>query len=353
MSIFDSPAYEGHEAVHAFHDPAVGLKCVIAVHSTARGASVGGCRMWAYPSADAATEEALRLSRAMSYKAAIADLEFGGGKAVIIGDASTQKTPELFEAFGKAVEQVAGRYWAAEDVGVSPADLAHARKHSRYVAGLYGHPAASGDPSPVTAEGVLRGIKVAVRHAYGSDLKGLTVAVQGVGRVGAALAEKLKAEGAHLILTDCDPVRLREVAQRIGAETVRPEMIFDMPAQVFAPCAYGGVLSLDTLARLRARVIAGGANSQLASAEAGRALYEKGMVYAPDFVINGGGVINVAAEIRAIDRREAYDPDWVETKLQQLMATLDEVLARSRAEDRPTHRIAMEIARERIGRAAH
>lgn len=352
MSIFDSPSYEGHEAVHAFHDPAAGLKCVIAVHSTARGASVGGCRMWAYPSDEAATEEALRLSRAMSYKAAVADLELGGGKAIIIGDAR-HKTPELFEALGRAVEKLAGRYWAAEDVGVSPSDLAHARKHSRYVAGLHGHPAASGDPSPVTAEGVLRGIRAAVKHAYGSDLNGVTVAVQGVGRVGAALAEKLKAEGAHLILTDLDAGRLREVAGRLGAETVRPEMIYDMPAQVFAPCAMGGVISLDTLARLRARVIAGGANSQIASPEACRAVFEKGMVYAPDFVINGGGVINVAAEIRALDRGEAYDPEWVELKLQQLTATLEEILVRSRAENRPTNRIAKEIARERMGAAVH
>ena len=184
MTLFDSPAFEGHEAVHAFHDAASGLKCIIAVHSTARGPSAGGCRMWAYPSSEAALVDALRLSRAMSYKNAVADLELGGGKAVIIGDSKTQKTPALFEAFGRAVDQVCGRYWAAEDVGVSPGDLAHARTQTRYVAGLDGHPAASGDPSPVTAEGVFRGIGLCVRRAYGSDLSGVTVAIQGVGHVG-------------------------------------------------------------------------------------------------------------------------------------------------------------------------
>ena len=353
MTLFDSPAFDGHEAVHAFHDAGSGLKCIIAVHSTARGPSAGGCRMWAYRSAEAALEDALKLSRAMSYKNAVADLELGGGKAVIIGDSRTGKTPALFEAFGKAVDAVCGRYWAAEDVGVSPADLAHARKHSRYVAGLDGHEAASGDPSPVTAEGVFRGVKLAAKRAYGSDLNGMTVAIQGVGHVGAILAAKLHAAGARLIVADVNEPAVREMAARTGAEVVRPELIFDADAQVFAPCALGGAVSLETLPRIKARVIAGGANNQLVSAEAGRALYEKGKIYAPDYVINGGGIINVAAEIRALDRGEAYDPAWVEAKLARLMQTLDEVLQRSVDERRPTNEIAGELARARIaeGRA--
>ncbi len=351
MTLFDSPAFEGHEAVHAFHDAGSGLKCVIAVHSTARGPSAGGCRMWAYPTAEAAMVDALRLSRAMSYKNAVADLELGGGKAVIIGDSKTQKTPALFEAFGRAVEQVGGRYWAAEDVGVSPTDLAHARKHTRYVAGLDGHPAASGDPSPVTAEGVFRGIGHCVRRAYGSGLNGVTVAIQGVGHVGGFLADKLKAAGARLIVTDVNEAVLREVADRTGAQVVRPDAIFDAQAQVFAPCALGGAITLETLARLKSKVIAGGANNPLASPEAGRALYEKGLIFAPDYVINGGGIINVAAEIRALDRNEAYEPAWVEAKLSRLMATLDEILQRSTDERRPTHEIAGEIARVRIAEA--
>ena len=353
MTLFDSPAFDGHEAVHAFHDARSGLKCIIAVHSTARGPAAGGCRMWAYPSAEAALEDALKLSRAMSYKNAVADLELGGGKAVIIGDSRTQKTPELFEAFGRAVEAVCGRYWAAEDVGITPADLAHARKHSRYVAGLDGHPAASGDPSPVTAEGVFRGVELGVRRAYGGGLDGLTVAIQGVGHVGGLLADKLHAAGARLIVTDVNEAAARAVAERTGAEVTRPDAIFDVHAQVFTPCALGGAINPETLPRIKARVIAGGANNQLASLDAGRALYEKGLIYCPDYVINGGGIINVAAEIRALDRSEAYEPAWVEAKLSRLMHTLDEVLQRSADERRPTHEIAGEIARARIaeGRA--
>jgi leucine dehydrogenase len=354
MTLFDSPAFDGHEAVHAFHDAESGLNAIIAVHSTARGPSAGGCRMWAYASAEAALEDALRLSRAMSYKNAVAGLELGGGKAVIIGDSRTQKSPQLFEAFGKAVEQVCGRYWAAEDVGITPADLAHARKHTKYVAGLTGHPAASGDPSPVTAEGVFRGIELCVRRAYGSGLDGLTVAIQGVGHVGGLLADKLHAAGARLIVTDVNDAVAQAVAERTGAELVRPEAIFDAQAQVFAPCALGGAISAETLPRLKARVIAGGANNQLATADAGRALYEKGLIYAPDYVINGGGIINVAAEIRALDSGDAYDPDWVEAKLSRLMTTLEEVLQRSKDERQPANEIAGGIARTRIaeGRAA-
>ena len=348
MPLFEHPAFDGHEAVHAFNDAASGLKCFIAVHSTARGPSSGGCRMWAYASDDAALEDALKLSRAMSYKCAVAGLELGGGKAVIIGDSRTQKTPELFEAFGRAVEQVGGRYWAAEDVGLTPADLAHARKFTRYVAGLDGHPAASGDPSPVTADGVYRGIVLAVRRAYGSDLRDVTVAIQGVGHVGGFLADRLKAAGARLVIADVNEANLRAVAGRTGAEVVRPEMIYDAEAQVFAPCALGGSITLETLARLKARVIAGGANNPLASIEVGRALFEKGMLFAPDYVINGGGIINVAAEIRALGRSEAYDPAWVEGKLSRLMLTLDEIFQRSVDEDRPTSQIAAEIARARV-----
>ena len=348
MTLFDSPAFDGHEAVHAFHDRATGLKCIIAIHSTARGPSAGGCRMWAYASAEAALEDALKLSRAMSYKNAVAGLDLGGGKAVIIGDSRRDKSPALFEAFGRAVDQVCGRYWAAEDVGITPADLAHARKHCRYVAGLDGHPAASGDPSPVTAEGVFRGMRLAARRAYGADLEGMTVAIQGVGHVGSILADKLRAAGARLVIADVNEAAVREVAARTGAMVVPPAAIFDAEAQVFAPCALGGAISLETLARLKARVIAGGANNQLVSLEAGRALHEKGLIYAPDYVINGGGIINVAAEIRALDQETAYDPAWVEAKLGRLMQTLEEVLQRSIDEGRPTHAIAGEIARARI-----
>jgi leucine dehydrogenase len=352
MTLFDSPAFEGHEGVHAFFDEKTGLKSIIAVHSTARGPAAGGCRMWPYASADLALEDALRLSRAMSYKNAMADLDLGGGKSVIIGDSRTQKTPALFEAFGRAVDAVGGKYWTAEDVGVSPADLMSARKNTRYVAGLEGHPAASGDPSPVTAEGIFRGLKLSVRRALNRDLDGVTVAIQGVGHVGAYLAEKLHAAGAKLILTDVNEDALREVAARTDAKVVEPAAIFDTDAEVFAPCALGGAINADTLPRLKAKVIAGGANNQLADPEIGRAVFERGTLYAPDYVINGGGIINVAAEIRGLERGEAFDPAWVATKLDRLMVTLEEVMDRSRQENRPTHEIANEMARARIAGAA-
>ncbi|MDO8799012.1 Glu/Leu/Phe/Val dehydrogenase dimerization domain-containing protein [Phenylobacterium sp.] len=352
MTLFDHPAFEGHESVNAFFDEKTGLKCIIAVHSTALGPAAGGCRMWPYASADLALEDALRLSRAMSYKNAMADIPLGGGKAVIIGDARTQKTPALFEAFGRAVDALGGRYWTAEDVGVSPADLMHARRETRYVAGLEGHAAASGDPSPVTAEGVFRGVALSVRRALNRDLSGVTVAIQGVGHVGAYLADKLHAAGAKLIITDTNPEALRAVAERTGAKVVSPADIFEAQADVFAPCALGGAINAETLPRLKARIIAGGANNQLATPEVGRALFERGMLYAPDYVINGGGIINVAAEIAALEAGTSFDAAWVATKLDRLTATLDEVLVRSIAERRPTHEVANEMAKARIAAAA-
>jgi leucine dehydrogenase len=351
MSVFSSPAFEGHEAVHAFHDLGSGLRAIIAIHSTARGPAAGGCRMFAYPDDQAALDDALRLSRAMSHKNAVADLDLGGGKAVIIGDPRTVKTGPLFEAFGRSVEAVGGRYWSAEDVGVSPSDLAHARKATRYVAGLEGHPAASGDPSPVTAEGVKRGIELAVRRRLERDISEVTVAIQGVGHVGAYLADKLAAAGARLIIADVDDEAVEHVAARTGATRVAPDAIFDTDADVFAPCAMGGAISAATLGRLKAKVIAGGANNQLADPDAGQIMSERGVLYAPDFVINGGGIINVAGEIRALQRGEAFDPTWVEAKLSRLMETLEEVLDRAASERRAPHDVAVDIARARIAAA--
>lgn len=351
MSVFDNPAFENHEGVHAVFDERTGLKTIIAIHSTARGPAAGGCRMWPYESDDAALTDALRLSRAMSYKNALADIPLGGGKAVIIGDARTRKTPALFEAFGRAVDGLGGKYWTAEDVGVSPDDLMNARKQTRYVAGLEGHPAASGDPSPVTAEGVFRGVRLCVERAYGRDLKGVRVAIQGVGHVGGYLAEKLHAAGAELIITDVNEAALAQVASRTGATIVPPAVIFDVEAEVFAPCALGGAVNAETLSRIKGRVVAGAANNQLASPEIGALLFERGLLYAPDYVINGGGIINVAAEIAAIEAGTAFDPAWVESKLTRLTATLGEILDRSLAEKRPTHEVADEMAKARIAGA--
>lgn len=351
MTLFDSPAFENHEGVHAVHDAATGLKTIIAVHSTALGPAAGGCRMWPYESAEAALTDALKLSRAMSFKNAMAGLELGGGKSVIIGNSRTDKTPQLFEAFGRAVESLGGKYWTAEDVGVSPEDLANARKQTRYVAGLEGHAAASGDPSPVTAEGVFRGVRLAVERAYGRDLTGVTVAIQGVGHVGAYLADKLHAAGAKLIICDVNEQALQQVAARTGATIVPTTAILDVEADVFAPCALGGAVTFEALDRLKGRVVAGGANNQLASPEVGQALFERGILYTPDYVINGGGIINVAAEIRGLETGTAFDGAWVNAKLDTLMDTLAEVLDRSIAEKRPTDVVAMEMARARIAAA--
>ena len=351
MSIFDSPAFQGHEGLHAFADAATGLRGFIAIHSTARGPAAGGCRMWPYASEQAAIDDALRLARAMSFKNAVADLDLGGGKSVIIGDSRVAKTGGLFEAFGAAVDVLGGRYWAAEDVGVSPADLAHARKSTRFIAGLEGHPAAAGDPSPVTAEGVRRGIELCVRRVLGRDLAGVAVALQGVGHVGAYLADKLAAAGAHLVIADVDEAAVRAVAARTGARVVSPDAIFDAPVDVFAPCALGGAINADTLPRLKARIIAGGANNQLAEPAIGAALLERGVTYAPDFVINGGGIISIAAEICALEAGGAYDPAWVEMKLARLVQTLDDVLERGVREHRPTQDIAIAIAQARIDAA--
>jgi leucine dehydrogenase len=351
MTLFDSPSFEDHEGVHAFFDEKTGLKTIIAVHSTARGPASGGCRMWDYASAAAALDDVLRLSRAMSYKNAMADIPLGGGKSVIIGNARTDKTPALFEAYGRAVESLGGKYWAAEDVGVGPDDLAHASRTTRFVAGLEGKPSSSGDPSPVTAEGIFRGIGLCVKRALGSDLKGVTVAIQGVGHVGAYLADKLHAAGAKLIITDVNKPALEAVAARTGATIVAPDAIFGVEAEVFAPCALGGALNPLTLTQLKAPVVAGGANNQLATPAIGTELFERGILYAPDYVINGGGIINVAAEIAALGDGGKFDGAWVEAKLARLMETLGEVLDASAADQRPPHEVADEIAKGRIAAA--
>ena len=353
MTLFDSPSFANHEGVHAFHDEKTGLKAIVAVHSTARGPACGGTRMWNYASAAEALEDVLRLSRGMSYKNAVADLEMGGGKSVIIGDSRTQKTPELFQAFGRAVDQLGGRYYAAEDVGVSVADIAEARKVTPFVLGLNDGPEASGDPSPVTAEGVYRAMLAVARRLWKQDdLTGLTVAIQGIGHVGGYLADKLHAAGAKLVMTDVNTALLAEVAARTGAEIVSPDAIYDVKADIYAPCALGATLNPATLERLTVKAVVGAANNQLATPDIGRTLFERGVLYAPDFVVNGGGIINVAGELRARQTGSAFDPAWVEARLARLMETFEQVLERSSSGNRPTHEIADAIAGARIRTAA-
>jgi leucine dehydrogenase len=342
--MFDKPAFAGHERVHHFFDARTGLRAIIALHSTARGPAAGGCRMWNYATADDAFIDALRLSEGMSYKNAMADLPLGGGKAVIWGNSRTDKTPDLFRALGRAINSLNGRYWSAEDVGVSVQDMAFAAEETKFVSGLSSGKAASGNPSPVTAKGVFLGLKAAALRAFGTDdLSNRTIAVQGVGHVGGYLCGHLAKAGANLVITDVNAEALEQVARATGAQMVAPADIYDVAADIFSPNALGAIINPDTLPRLRVRVIAGGANNQLATPETGDRLREKGIVYAPDYVINGGGIINVASEISG-----TYDPAWVEAKLQRLIQTLGDVLDQAQREDRAANRIADEIARSRI-----
>lgn len=349
MTLFESPDFAGHEGVHAFFDEKTGLKAIIAVHSTARGPAAGGCRMWNYASSEEAITDVLRLSRGMSYKNAIADLDLGGGKSVIIGDSRTQKSPELFRAFGRAVNTLGGVYYSAEDVGVSVADIQEARKETPYVLGLNDGKHGSGDPSPVTADGVFRATLRAAKRLWGQDdLSGRTVAVQGVGHVGGYLCDHLHKAGAKLVVTDVNEQTLKDVADRTGAEIVAPDAIYDVAADIYAPCALGATLNNQTLPRLKVKAVIGAANNQLATPDIGQKLFDMGILYGPDYLVNGGGITNVAAELRARESGGSFDPQWVERKLVRLMQTFDEVMDRSEAEKLPTHVVADAIAEARI-----
>lgn len=345
--MFDHPSFDAHEGVHAFHDASAGLKCVIAVHSTALGPAAGGCRMWNYPTGDAMMTDVLRLSQGMSYKNAMAGIPLGGGKAVIWGDPKSAKSPELFRAFGRAVDSLQGKYYTAEDVGVDVSDMATVRQETRYVAGLDEGAAASGDPSPVTATGVYLGIREVARRLFGTDdLNGRTVAVQGVGSVGGYTCDYLAKAGARLVITDIDPDALNAVARRTGARIVAPNDIYDVDADIFSPNALGAVINEKTLTRLKVKGIAGGANNQLVVREMGEFLRRKGILYAPDYVINGGGIINVAAEISG-----KYSREWVDATLDRLIVTLGEVLDEALQTHQPTNYVADRIARARIAGA--
>ncbi|WP_300378975.1 Glu/Leu/Phe/Val dehydrogenase [Henriciella sp.] len=345
--MFDHPSYDRHEGVHFFEDADSGLRAIIAVHSTALGPAAGGCRMWQYETGEHALRDALRLSQGMSFKNAMAGLPLGGGKAVIWGNSKTDKSEALFKAFGRAIDTLNGAYYTAEDVGVDTDDMAVVSTQTKFVAGLDKGEAASGDPSPITAQGVYRGIKASAQRAFGSDdLSGRTIAVQGVGSVGGYLCDHLAKEGAKLFVCDIDEEELAKVCQRTGATRIKTDDIYDVDAEIFSPNALGAIINKTTLPRLKAKVVAGGANNQLASPEMDSALKEAGILYAPDYVINGGGIINVAAEISG-----AYSRDWVMSKLDVLIDTLGEVLDDALSQDLPTNVVAERIARQRISAA--
>jgi leucine dehydrogenase len=292
------PDFDAHEALHFIHDEATGLRVIIALHSTHLGPAAGGVRFWHYADDDDALTDALRLSRGMSYKNAMAGLPLGGGKAVVLAGADRAKPPELLAAYGHAVESLGGRYVTAEDVGMSVNDMIEVRRQTRHVAGL---PAAGGavggDPGPHTSLGVFLGIKAAVKRALGKDsLSGLHIALQGAGSVATGVAIHAAAEGARLSIADVDAGRARKLADDLGATVVDPEHVLTLQADVFSPNALGAILTEQTIPILNAPIVAGGANNQLATPRDGARLMERGILYAPDYVINAGGIINVSSE---------------------------------------------------------
>ncbi|MDP6342715.1 MAG: amino acid dehydrogenase [Alphaproteobacteria bacterium] len=347
MSVFSSENFRNHQQIIFCHDVDSGLKAIIAIHDTTLGPALGGCRFWNYADDDAALQDALRLSRGMTYKAAMAGLAYGGGKAVIMADPKIGKSAAIFEAFGGFVDGLGGRYITAEDVGTAPADMEIVHRATRHVAGIADGGAGDGDPSPATAWGVYHGLRATVRARFGrDDLTGLHVAVQGLGHVGQYLARDLAAAGARLTVTDLDQGRLDWAREELGAEVVAPEAIYDVAAEVFAPNALGAILNDDTITRLKVGAVAGSANNQLADDRHGAALADRGILYAPDYVINAGGIINISHEGPGYNRRAAMD------HCVGIYDTLMEVFGRADREGLPTSEVADRIAEERITRAA-
>jgi len=343
MEVFDLREFDGHELIVFGHDAATSLRAIIAIHSTALGPAAGGCRMWPYATTADAVCDALRLSRGMSYKNALAGVPFGGGKAVIIGESRQAKTPQLFEAFGRLVDSLGGRYLTAEDIGTTTADMASVARATRHVAGLGRAPGeAGGDPGPKTALGVYLGIEAAVRFRLGrQDLQGLTLAVQGVGGVGYHLCGLLAGAGAQLRVADVRAAAVQRVCEEFGARAVPVEEVLAEEVDVIAPCALGAVLNAQSIPRLRARIIAGAANNQLAQGQDGQALQAAGILYAPDYVINAGGIISVSRELHGGGTEEQVIAD-----IQGIPARLTEVFERARRENRPTNAVADQMARE-------
>ncbi len=333
-----------HEQLVKVTDPGIGLTGFIAIHSTQLGPAAGGLRMRPYMDEAEAIEDVLRLSRGMTYKNAAAGLPLGGGKAVIIGD-PRHKTSAQLRAFGRAVEALDGRYWTAEDMGMTPADMGMLAQETRFVAGLADGPYASGDPSPITARGIFNAIRTTARHRFGTDnLDGMHVAVQGLGHVGMHLCALLHDTGVRLSVTDMVDASVAKAVNAFDAQPVAPSGILTTQADILAPCAIGGILNEQSIPQLRVKAIAGGANNQLATARDGARLHARGILYAPDFVANGGGIINVATEILRIKDREAFVAD----KLAALDATMDSILTRAIRTDVSPNDVAEQIVDEML-----
>ncbi|MFL6234505.1 MAG: Glu/Leu/Phe/Val dehydrogenase dimerization domain-containing protein [Thermoanaerobaculia bacterium] len=345
MDFFQQMVEMGHERVLFCSNPDVGLQAIIAVHSTVLGPGLGGCRMWSYGSTEEAMLDVLRLSRGMTYKAAAAGLNLGGGKAVIIGDAKKDKTEELLRAFGRYVESLNGLYITAEDIGTNTEDMEVVQHETRWVTGLSPEAGGGGDPSPVTAFGTLQGIKAAVQHLDGDpSLKGRSVAVQGLGSVGYNLARFLRDEGAKVFGTDIDPETTARAREELGVEIVPVHEILEVECDVVAPCALGAVINDDSIPRLRCRIVAGAANNQLKEDRHGQELHDRGILYAPDYVINAGGLINVYNELVGYNREVAM------RMARGIFANMARLFEIARAQSIPTYLAADRLAEERIAR---
>jgi len=336
---------EGYEKVLQCHDSRSKLRAIISIHDTTLGPALGGMRMWPYQSQAEALLDANRLAQGMTYKAAVADIRHGGGKAVILGHAQTDKTADLLRAMGRFVHSLGGLYITGEDVGTTVEDMVLIRQETPYVAGLPRDMGSSGDPAPFTALGVFLGMQVCVQWALHTDsLQGLRIAMQGCGNVASQLCARLHAAGAELIITDVIPEKARRLAQQYGAHVVAPEEIYDVPCEVYAPCALGGTLNDNTIPRLQCQIIAGSANNQCLGNEHSDALRQRDIVYAPDFVINAGGLINVAAE------REpgGYNEARVLAKVQNIARTLCRVLDTAQRWDISTQHAALQLAERKL-----
>ncbi len=344
MQIFEMLEKNDHEQVVYCSNAESGLRAIIAIHDTTLGPALGGTRMWNYVTSDEALNDVLRLSRGMTYKAAVAGLNLGGGKAVIIGDSRTQKNELLFRTFGKFVDGLAGRYITAEDVGTDVRDMEFVRMETKYVTGISKALGGSGDPSPVTAYGVYVGMKACAKAKWGNDsLRGRKIAVQGAGHVARYLCEHLYSEGAELYITDIVDDKVKAVLETVKAHVVKPDEIYDTDAEIFAPTALGGIINDQTIAKLKCEIIAGGANNQLEDEDKhGKMLLEKGILYAPDYVINAGGLINVSNEL------EGYRQDRAMKQAEAIYDIVSKVLAISKEQNIPTHTASNKLAEERL-----
>lgn len=342
--VFGQASFNDHEQIVFCHDKDTGLKAIIGIHNTVLGPALGGTRMWKYANEWEALNDVLRLSRGMTFKSAISGLNLGGGKAVIIGDSKIDKTPEMITSFGKYVNSLSGRYITAEDVGTTTEDMDRIKDVTNYVTGISESRGGSGNPSPVTAYGVYMGMKAAAMHQFGSDkLAGKKILVQGTGHVGETLIDYLTKEGALVQISDINEARMQEVSAKYGATIYSGDDVYTADVDIYAPCALGATINDDTINKIRAKVIAGAANNQLANDIVhGKILQEKGILYAPDFLINAGGIINVYAEIVGYDKAEAM------RRTENIYNTTLEIFSVAESKGITTQQAAMAIAQQRI-----